>query len=123
MSRFFVVICLLLGTSTAACAPTIYRFDATPSRVCKGQTSTLSWAASNRGSITASPPNESPGEVFAEGTSIVTPQASGTYHLESATLIASSGQDVRVEVDSSCDQPGAAPAEGSASPPPSPPAP
>ena len=63
---------------------------------------TWSATASNRGSITASPPNESPGEVFAEGTSIVTPQASGTYHLESATLIASSGQDVRVEVTDSC---------------------
>lgn len=116
MCRFPVVTCLLLAVSAGGCAPTIYRFDATPSRVCKGQTSTLSWAASNRGSISASPPNESPGEVFAEGTSIVTPQASGTYHLESATLIASSGQDVRVEVDPTCDQPGAAPA-------PSPPAP
>ena len=116
MSRSSVAICLLLAASSGACAPTIYRFDATPSRVCKGQTSTLSWAASTRGSITASPPNESPGEVFAEGTSIVTPQASGTYHLESSTLIASSGQHVRVEVDPTCEQPGAAPA-------PSPPAP
>ena len=55
-----------LASFAGACSPTIYRFEARPSTVCKGQTSTLSWAASNRGSITASPPNESPGEVFAE---------------------------------------------------------
>jgi len=108
MTRSYFGTCVALASFVCACSPTIYRFEATPSKVCKGQTSTLSWAASNRGSISASPPNESPGEVFAEGTSIVTPQASGTYHLESATLIASSGQDVRVEVTESC-EPASAP--------------
>src|SRR5687768_5558022 len=108
MTRSPVGMCLALASFVCACSPTIYRFEATPSKVCKGQTSTLSWAASNRGSINASPPNESPGDVFAEGTSIVTPQASGTYHLESATLIASSGRDVRVEVIENCEPESAA---------------
>lgn len=111
MNRSSFGLCLALASFACACSPTIYRFEATPNKVCKGQTSTLSWAASNRGSITAAPPNESPGEVFAEGTSIVTPQASGTYHLESATLLASSGRDVRVEVTESCE-----PASASAAP-------
>lgn len=116
MARASFGVGLALASFIGACSPTIYRFEATPSRVCKGQTATLSWAASNRGSITADPPNESPGEVFAEGTSIVTPQASGTYRLESATLIASSGQEVRVEVTEGCEQASAAAAPAVATP-------
>ncbi len=95
--------------ATAACAPTIYQFEATPSRVCKGQSSTLSWNASHGGSITATPPNESPGQVFGQGTSVVTPQASGTYHLESRHVVFSSGQDVGVDVTDACDKQATAP--------------
>ncbi len=95
-----------------ACAPTIYNFDATPSSVCKGASSTLRWKSTHRGSITATPPNESPGSVFSEGSSVVTPQASGTYHLESTNIVLSSSRDVRVEVTDACAPaaPAAAPA-------------
>jgi hypothetical protein len=95
--------CLLLACS-AGCAPTIYQFDATPARVCKGQSSTLHWKSTHRGSITASPPNDSPGVVFSEGSSVVTPQASGTYHLEATRLLFfSSSKDVQVEVAEPCE--------------------
>lgn len=89
----------------AACTPTIYQFEATPSKVCKGQTATLHWNATHGGSITATPPNESPGAVFGQGSSVVTPQASGTYHFESKNIILTEGQDVRVEVTDPCTAP------------------
>jgi hypothetical protein len=92
-----------------ACTPTIYQFEASPAKVCKGQSSKLSWNATHGGSITASPPNESPGQVFGQGTSVVTPQASGTYHLEARNVILTEGSDVRVEVTGSCEQAAAAP--------------
>jgi hypothetical protein len=103
MTKLFQL-CVPVLLATAACSPTIYQFEASPSRVCKGQTSTLSWNATHGGSITATPPNESPGQVFGQGTSVVTPQASGTYHLESRHIVFSSGQDVRVDVTDSCDK-------------------
>ena len=111
--------CTPLLLTFAACAPTIYQFEATPSRVCKGQSSTLRWNASHGGSITASPPNESPGKVFGQGSSVVTPQASGTYHLESRLVVLTEGRDVRVEVVDPCDQPAptAAAAPAAAAPP------
>lgn len=102
-------LCLPALLATAACAPTIYQFEATPSRICKGQSSTLSWNATRGGSITATPPNASPGQVFGQGTSVVTPQASGTYHLESRHFIFSSGQDVHVDVTDPCEKPAASP--------------
>ncbi len=99
--------CMPVLLATVTCAPTIYQFQATPSRVCKGQSSTLSWNATHGGSITATPPNESPGQVFGQGTSVVKPQASGSYHLESRHIVFSSGQDVHVDVTDTCDQPAA----------------
>lgn len=92
--RIWPLLALLGG-----CAPTIYHFEATPNRVCKGEKATLRWAATHGGNITASPPNESPGAVFGEGASVVTPSASGSYHLEATNVIFSSGADVRVDVD------------------------
>src|SRR6185295_48136 len=107
------------------CTPTIYNFDATPSSICKGASSTLRWRASHRGNITATPPNESPGTVFSEGSSVVTPQASGSYHLESTNIILSSGSDVRVEVTDACPTtaPTAAPAAATPAAPTAPAAP
>ena len=86
----------------AACTPTIYQFEASPAKVCKGQSSKLSWNATHGGDLTASPPNDSPGQVFGQGTSIVTPNASGTYHLEARNVIFTEGSDVRVEVTDTC---------------------
>jgi hypothetical protein len=85
---------LLLG---AGCA-SIHHFDASSSKVCKGESVTLSWDATAKGEISATPPNSSPGSVFAQGTSVVTPNASGRYHLEVSTLVASDSRDVNVEV-------------------------
>jgi len=76
----------------------VHQFTATPAKVCRGESVTLSWDATARGAITASPPNSSPGSVFAQGTSVVTPSASGKYHLEVSTLVASDARDVSVEV-------------------------
>jgi hypothetical protein len=101
--------CLPLFLGSAACVPTIHQFEASPAKVCKGQSSRLSWNATHGGSITASPPNDSPGQVFGQGTSVVTPKASGTYHLESKNVILTEGSDVRVEVTDTCDQAAAAP--------------
>lgn len=101
--------CLPLLLAFAACTPTIYQFEASPARVCKGQSSKLSWNATHGGSITASPPNESPGEVFGQGSSVVTPKGSGSYHLESKNVIFTEGSDVRVEVTDTCDQAAATP--------------
>jgi len=88
---------LSLTLSLAGCA-SIHHFDANPSRVCRGESVTLSWDATARGAISASPPNDSPGSVLAQGTSVVTPTASGSYHLEVSTLVTSDSRDVNVEV-------------------------
>jgi hypothetical protein len=88
--------------ASVACTPTIYQFEATPSKVCKGQTATLHWNATHGGSITATPPNESPGKVFGQGSSVVTPRASGTYRLQSKNVILTEDRDVRVEVLDPC---------------------
>ena len=101
----FSRLCLPLLLASAACAPTIYQFEATPSKVCKGQTTTLRWNATRGGTITATPPNESPGTVFGQGSAVVTPQASGTYRFESKKLIATTEQEVRVEVTDPCTEP------------------
>jgi hypothetical protein len=97
--------CTPLLLALAACTPTIYQFEATPSKVCKGQTTTLHWNATHGGSITATPPNESPGAVFGQGSSVVTPQASGTYQFQSKNVILTKEQDVRVEVTDPCTAP------------------
>ena len=99
---------LLLAFS--ACVPVIHQFQASPAKVCKGQSSKLSWDATHGGSITASPPNDSPGQVFGQGSSVVTPKASGTYHFESKNVILTEGSDVRVEVTDTCGEPAATPA-------------
>ena len=106
--------CTPLLLAFAACTPTIYQFEATPSKVCKGQTATLHWNATHGGSITATPPNESPGTVFGQGSSVVTPQASGTYHFQSKNVILTEEQDVRVEVTDPCTAPGPAVAAAAA---------
>jgi|GEM_PF-6072695 len=108
--------CLPLLLAAAACTPTIYQFEATPSKVCKGQTATLHWNATHGGSITATPPNESPGTVFGQGSSLVTPQASGTYHFQSKNVILTEEQDVRVEVLDPCTEPQPGPAGAAAAP-------
>src|SRR5262245_11686548 len=85
---------LLLG---AGCA-SIHHFDASPAKICKGESVTLSWDATAKGEISAAPPNTSPGSVFAQGTSVVTPTVSGRYHLEVSTLVTSDSRGVDVEV-------------------------
>lgn len=97
MLKIAIACAVPLVLSTLGCA-SIQRFEANPSKVCRGESVTLSWDATATGDITATPPNSSPGKVFAQGTSVVTPTASGTYHLEASTLIASDGRDVKVEV-------------------------
>jgi hypothetical protein len=89
--------CASLVLTSLGCA-SIQRFDASPARVCKGESVTLSWDATASGSISATAPNESPGSVLAQGTSVVTPTSSGSYHLEVSTLVASDQRDVKVEV-------------------------
>jgi hypothetical protein len=100
--------CLTLLLASVACTPTIHQFDATPSKVCKGQTTTLRWNATHGGSITATPPNESPGTVFGQGSSVVTPKVSGTYQLQSKNVVLTEERDVRVEVLDPCTEPGPA---------------
>lgn len=102
--------CVPVLLASAACTPTIYQFEATPSSVCKGQSTTLHWNATHGGSITASPPNESPGTVFGQGSSVVTPKASGTYTFQSKHIILTEEKDVKVEVTDPCTQPAAVPA-------------
>lgn len=86
---------MILGN--IGCA-SIQHFEASASKVCRGESVTLSWDATAAGSISATPPNSSPGSVLAQGTSVVTPTATGNYHLEVSTLVASDSRDVKVEV-------------------------
>ena len=102
--------------ASAACSPTIYQFQATPSSVCKGQSTTLRWNANHGGTITASPPNDSPGTVFGQGSSVVTPKASGTYQFQAKHLLLTSEQDVKVEVADTCNEPAPAAAAAPAAP-------
>jgi len=97
MLKIALVCAIPLALGSAGCA-SIQHFDANPSKVCRGESVTLSWDATAKGRISATPPNDSPGSVFAQGTSVVTPSASGTYHLEVSTLVASDSRDVKVEV-------------------------
>lgn len=97
MLKIAIACAVPLVLTSLGCA-SIQRFDATPSKVCRGESVTLSWDATAKGSISATPPNSSPGSVFAQGTSVVAPSVSGTYHLEVSTLVASDSRDVKVEV-------------------------
>lgn len=90
----FMLSASLLGSGCAK----VHHFTASPAKVCRGESVTLSWDATARGAISATPPNDSPGSVFAQGTSVVTPSASGRYQLVASTLVASDARDVSVEV-------------------------
>jgi hypothetical protein len=97
MLKIVTVCAVPVVLASAACA-SIQHFEATPAKVCRGESVTLSWDATAPGSISATPPNASPGSVLAQGTSVVTPSVSGRYHLEVSTLVASDARDVNVDV-------------------------
>jgi len=97
MTKTNLVLALPAALLGAGCAK-VHHFEASPPKICRGESVTLSWDATARGEIRATPPNSSPGSVFAQGTSVVTPTASGRYHLEVSTLVASDSSDVAVEV-------------------------
>jgi hypothetical protein len=97
MLKIAIACCVPLALTSLGCA-SIQHFDANPAKVCRGESVTLSWDATVKGSITATPPNESPGSVMAQGTSVVTPSVTGNYELEVSTLVASAKRDVKVEV-------------------------
>lgn len=97
MSKLIVALSLPALLAASACV-SIHHFDANPAKICRGESVTLSWDATARGEISATSPNSSPGSVFAQGSSVVTPTASGRYHLEVSSLVASDSRDVNVEV-------------------------
>ena len=72
-------------TSTTPTSSTIVRFDATPSNIAAGQSSTLTWIVQGATSVSI---NNGIGNVAATGSTTVTPAATTTYTL---TAVAPSG--------------------------------
>lgn len=73
---------LILALSLPACArPKIDRFDAAPRRLCRDQTTTLSWAVKGTPVLSADPPVAGTGPVDPEGSLTVSPEVSTVFTL------------------------------------------
>jgi hypothetical protein len=84
--------------SVAACSPQIHSFRAEPNVVCSGGATTLTWNASNDGTLSAVPADASLGAVSQTGTRAVTPAAPTTYRLTVKRLWKSLSREIGVEV-------------------------
>jgi len=82
----------------AGCGPAIYTFHVAPNRICGGDHVKLDWTASKAGTISAQPPQATPGEVPATGAATVTPTSSVRYHLEVSNFWGSAARDNDVEL-------------------------
>jgi hypothetical protein len=89
---------VLASVVALGCSPSIQSFRAEPNVVCNGSPTTLSWSASNEGSLSAVPADASLGAVGETGTRAVTPTAPTTYRLTVKRLWKSVSRDIGVEV-------------------------
>jgi len=87
-----------LATAALGCTPGISGFRVEPNVVCKGTQATLTWSATNDGTLSAVPADPSLGPVAATGSRAVAPGASTTYRLTVARLGKTATSEVGVEV-------------------------
>ncbi len=86
-------VCLGLG-----CSPGIQGFRVEPNVICGGGQATLSWIASDDGTLSSVPPDATLGPVSATGTRAVTPSAPTTYRLTVTRWGKTAFRDIGVEV-------------------------
>jgi hypothetical protein len=87
-----------LAAAALGCTPGISSFRAEPNVVCKGSQTTLTWTATNDGTLSAVPSDTSLGAVAATGSRTVTPTAATTYHLTVTRLGKTISRELGVEV-------------------------
>src|SRR4051794_35989978 len=87
----------LLGVGLA-CSPSIQAFRAEPNVICGGGQSTLSWIASDDGTLSSVPADATLAAVSATGTRPVTPPAPTTYRLTVARWGKTAFREIGVEV-------------------------
>jgi len=80
------------------CSPGIQSFRAEPNVICSGAPTTLSWNASDDGTLSSTPPDATLGPVPAIGTRAVTPAAATTYRLTVKSGWKTVSRDLGVEV-------------------------
>src|SRR5213075_1001057 len=88
--------------SSAAGPPTVTSFGASPASITQGQSSTLSWAASNATSVTI---DQGIGSVSASGTRAVAPATTTTYTLTATNSAGTATATTTVAVSSAAGQP------------------
>ena len=88
---------LFLGLGLG-CSPSIQGFRAEPNVICGGGQATLSWIASDDGTLSSAPPDATLGPVSATGTRAVTPSAPTTYRLTVTRWGKTAFQEIGVEV-------------------------
>jgi hypothetical protein len=86
-------VCLGLG-----CSPGIQAFRAAPNVICGGGQATLTWIASDDGTLSSIPPDATLGPVSATGTRAVTPSAPTTYRLTVTRWGKAAFREIGVEV-------------------------
>jgi len=90
------IICFVGG-----CTPGISGFRAEPNVICKGSQTTLTWSASNAGTLSAVPAdaaNPNLGAVPATGSRAVAPTAATTYRLTVTRFGKTASREIGVEV-------------------------
>jgi len=80
------------------CSPGIQGFRVEPNVICGGGQATLSWIASDDGTLSSVPPDATLGPVSATGTRAVTPAAPTTYRLTVARWGKTAFREIGVEV-------------------------
>jgi len=95
--RHRTLACALVAAAMG-CSAGIYGFRAEPNVICAGSQTTLTWAATTDGTLSAVPADASLGPVAANGTRAVSPAGPTTYRLTVQRLWKSATRDVAVEV-------------------------
>lgn len=72
----------LLALASVSCAPKIVRFEASPSHVAPGASTTLRWEAKGAATLSATPPTDHDGPVDAAGELSLVVTAPTTFRLE-----------------------------------------
>ena len=88
----------LAAVALAGCNFGIYEFRAQPNVICAGSPTTLTWAATTDGTLSAIPTDASLGPVESSGSRAVSPAGPATYRLTVKRLWKTASRDVAVEV-------------------------
>ena len=95
--RHGTLACALVAAAMG-CSAGIYEFRAEPNVICAGSQTTLTWAATTDGTLSAVPADASLGPVAANGTRAVSPAGPTTYRLTVKRLWKTASRDAAVEV-------------------------